>query len=63
MPRRNIKQILRAYDRGGRTAASRMSQRTVARASFGPYEDGAADVSGTRLGSEGSRSGVVVPFP
>jgi hypothetical protein len=31
MPPRYIKQILRAYDRGGRKAASRMSQRTVAR--------------------------------
>jgi hypothetical protein len=31
MPRRYIKQILRAYDRGGRRAASRMSQRAVAR--------------------------------
>lgn len=31
MPRRYIKQILRAYDRGGRKATSRMSQRAVAR--------------------------------
>jgi hypothetical protein len=31
MPRRYIKQILRAYDRGGRKAANRMSQRAVAR--------------------------------
>jgi hypothetical protein len=31
LPHRYIKQILRADDRGGRKAASRMSQRTVAR--------------------------------
>jgi hypothetical protein len=31
LPRRYIKQILRAYDRGGRRAASRMGQRAVAR--------------------------------
>jgi hypothetical protein len=31
MPRRYIKQILRAYDRGGRKAASRISQRVIVR--------------------------------
>jgi hypothetical protein len=31
MPRRYIKQILRAYDRGGHMAANRMGQRAVAR--------------------------------
>jgi hypothetical protein len=31
LPRRHIKQILRASDRGGRRAASRTSQRAVAR--------------------------------
>jgi hypothetical protein len=31
LSRRYIKQILCAYDRGGRKAASRMGQRTVAR--------------------------------
>jgi hypothetical protein len=31
LPRRYIKQILRAYDRGGRNAACRMAQRAVAR--------------------------------
>jgi hypothetical protein len=31
MPRRSIKQILRAEDHGGHKAASRMSQRAVAR--------------------------------
>jgi hypothetical protein len=31
MPRRYIEQILQAYDRGGRKAASWMSQRAVAR--------------------------------
>ena len=31
MPRRYIKQILQAYDRGGRKAARRMSQRAAAR--------------------------------
>jgi hypothetical protein len=31
LPRRDIKQNLRADDRGGRTAASRMSQRALAR--------------------------------
>jgi hypothetical protein len=31
LPRRYIKQILGADDRGGRRAASRMSQRAVAR--------------------------------
>jgi hypothetical protein len=31
LPRRYIRQILRAYDRGGRKAASRTGQRVVAR--------------------------------
>jgi hypothetical protein len=31
LPRRYIKQILRAYDRGGRKAATRTGQRAVAR--------------------------------
>lgn len=31
LPGRYIRQILRAYDRGGRKAASRMGQRVVAR--------------------------------
>jgi hypothetical protein len=31
LPRRYIKQILRAYDRGDRKAAARMGQRAVAR--------------------------------
>jgi hypothetical protein len=31
LPRRYIKQILRAYDRGGRKAASRAGRRVVAR--------------------------------
>jgi hypothetical protein len=31
LPRRYIRQILRAYDRGGRKAASRTGQRAVAR--------------------------------
>jgi hypothetical protein len=32
MPRRYVKQILSAYDRGGHKVASRTGQRTVARA-------------------------------
>lgn len=32
MPRRYVKQILSAYDRGGRKVTSRTGQRTVARA-------------------------------
>jgi hypothetical protein len=31
LPRRSIKRILRAYDRGGRAAAERAAQRAVAR--------------------------------
>ena len=35
MPRRYIKQLLRADDRGGRKAARRMSQRAVAHGVMG----------------------------
>lgn len=46
MPRRYIKQILGADDRGGRKAASRISQRAVARGVMRTLRGRAADVSG-----------------
>ena len=46
MPRRYVKQILSAYDRGGHKVASRTGQRTVARAVVRALLDGAAADAG-----------------
>jgi len=45
-PRRHVKQILSAYDRGGHKVTSRTGQRTVARAVVRALLDGAAADAG-----------------